>query len=249
MSEAARLWLVNVGLSCLVSVVTFWGMGGVAHWWFYVRRRADAGAWKIQPGRFLTPARERQARRLGGINILAGAVVGGTLAWHVQRGGWSSLHTDGRDGIAWLATSFLLCVAMMDAGLYYSHRALHHRWLFRRIHRLHHVFVAPTVFTTLAMHPVEMAVFVVFVFLPAFVIPMHAGVFIAALAYTYLVGMLDHAGIRVRLRLPFHTFGFHDDHHIYVHCNYGHHTTLFDRFHRTVHTNEPELGPRVEEMG
>src|SRR5262245_12585400 len=135
LSDAARQWLVNVGLSCLVSVVTFWGLGGFAHWWFYVHRRADAAAWKIQPGRFLTAARERQARLLGGINILAGGVVGGTLAWHVQRGGWSSLHTDGGDSLAWLATSFVLCVVMMDAGLYYSHRALHHRSLFRRIHR------------------------------------------------------------------------------------------------------------------
>jgi lathosterol oxidase len=41
--------------------------------------------------------------------------------------------------------------------------------------------------------------------------------------------------VRARWRLPLHTNnGFHDDHHVYFHCNYGHHTMLFDRLHGTV---------------
>jgi lathosterol oxidase len=240
MSEPLRQWLVCAGASCAVSLVTFFGLGGMVHWWFYVRRRDRAAEWKHQPRRFLTRARERHAVRLGGVNIVLSALAGGTLAWHVQRGGWSTLHLDaGRHGISWHVVSLVLALAMMDAGLYYSHRLLHHRFLFRHIHRLHHIYLAPVVFTTLAMHPVELALFSLFVFLPAFVIPMHAGVFVVALAYTYLVGMIDHAGIRSRWRLPFHSDGFHDDHHIYVHCNYGHHTTLFDRFHGTVRTDQP----------
>lgn len=242
MSEASRAWLHSVGLSTVVSIVTFWGLGGAVHWWFYRHRRDDAARWKIQR-RFLRPARARLAMWLGGGNILFGALVGGTLAWHVGRGGFSTLYVDSqRYGWWYLPVSLVACVAMMDAGLYYSHRALHHRALFRHVHRIHHLFVAPTVFTTLAMHPLEMATFMLFVFLPAFVLPMHAGVFVVAVAYTYLVGMIDHAGIRVRARFPFHTFGFHDDHHVYVHCNYGHHTDLWDRLHDTVHRGQRALG-------
>ena len=30
--------LLSVGLSVGLSVLTFWGIGGLVHWWFYVRR-------------------------------------------------------------------------------------------------------------------------------------------------------------------------------------------------------------------
>jgi Delta7-sterol 5-desaturase len=104
------------------------------------------------------------------------------------------------------------------------------------VHRWHHRYVAPTVFTTTAMHPLEFVIFMAALLVPAFVIPMHAGVYVLVIAYTYLVGMIDHAGIRLRFKLPLHGDArFHDDHHVYFHCNYGHHTSLFDRLHGTVH--------------
>jgi Delta7-sterol 5-desaturase len=71
---------------------------------------------------------------------------------------------------------------------------------------------------------------------------MHVVVYALVIAYTYLIGMIDHAGVRVRWKLPFHGDNrFHDDHHIHVRGNYGHHTALFDRLHDTVH-----VAPRAE---
>jgi Delta7-sterol 5-desaturase len=234
-----RDWLASVGLSLLISVVTFWGIGGAIHWWFYVRRRARAAEWKLQPDRWLTRDQSRGAFWLGSFNILVGSIVGGTFTWWVAHGG-SPLYGDARRyGLWWLPVSALLGLVMIDAGLYYSHRLLHDRRLFRYIHRWHHRFVAPTVFTTTAMHPVEFLIFMSFLLLPAFVVPMHVGVYIAVIGYTYFIGIVDHVGVRVRWRLPFHGDNrFHDDHHVYFHCNFGHHTALFDRLHGTVHRHD-----------
>ena len=232
----AGSWWVCVVASLTVSVVTFWGAGGAVHYWYYVRRRGEAAAWKLQPGRFLSPALGRHAFVLGSLNLLLGSLIGGSFVWYLGRGGWSTLYFDaGRFGYPYLAVSFAVVFFLIDAGLYYSHRLLHHKKLFRHIHRWHHRYVAPTVFTTTAMHPVEFVIFTAALLLPAVLVPVHAAVYVAAIGYTYLVGMLDHSGIVARWRLPFHRDNrFHDDHHVYFHCNYGHHTPLWDLLHGTV---------------
>jgi Delta7-sterol 5-desaturase len=234
--EEVRLWLMCVGGALAVSVATFWGIGGAVHWRFYRRRRAQAAEWKLQPARWLSPALSRHAFWLGSGNILFGSLVGGSFVFHLARGGWSRVYFDaGRFGWAWLVLSPLAVLFLIDAGLYYSHRFLHHKAVFRHVHRWHHRYVAPTVFTTTAMHPLEFLIFMAMLMLPAFLLPIHAGVYAAVIAYTYLIGMLDHSGIRAAWRLPLHADNrFHDDHHVYFHCNYGHHTALWDRWHGTV---------------
>lgn len=229
--------LLMIGISLAVSFVTFWGLGGLVHWHFYVRRRDDAARWKVQPKRFLTPRLMRSAFWLGSLNMAIGALVGGTFAWHVARGGWSTLYFDPLEhGFAWLVASAIVTYFVIDAGLYYSHRVLHGRWLFRHVHRWHHRYTAPVIFTTTAVHPVEFLIFQAFVMLPVVVVPVHWAVYVLVVAYTYLIGMIDHCGIRVRWPLPLHSGNdFHDDHHVHFHCNYGHHTQIFDVLHDTVH--------------
>lgn len=222
--------------SVAVSLVTFWGLGGLVHAWFYARRRGDAATWKLQPRRFLSARMTRHALALGSFNMVVGATVGGLFAWHVARGGYSSLYFDPLEhGVPWLIVSAVVTFFVIDAGLYYSHRFLHRPWMFRHIHRWHHRYTAPIVFTTTAVHPLEFLIFEAFVLLPALLVPVHWAVYVAVVAYTYLIGMIDHSGIVVRWPLPLHSGNrFHDDHHVYFHCNYGHHTQIFDLLHETV---------------
>src|SRR5687768_13931703 len=133
-----------IAISIAVSAVTFWGLGGFVHYWFYVRRARDAAAWKLQPNRFLSAKLTRHALKLGSANIIMGATIGGTFAWHVSRGGWSALYIDPNEyPLWWMPISALLTYFAIDAGLYYSHRLLHRRWLFKHVHRWHHRYTAP----------------------------------------------------------------------------------------------------------
>lgn len=247
MPEDLTALLYSVGFSVGVSLLTFWGVGGAIHYQFYVRRRADAAAWKVQPKRFLSTALERHAFWLGSFNMVMGAVIGGVFAWHVARGGASTLYFDPLEhGVPWLFGSAIATYFLIDAGLYYSHRALHGRWLFRHVHRWHHRYTAPIIFTTTAVHPLEFLIFQAFVMLPVVVIPVHWAVYVLVVGYTYFIGMLDHAGIAVRWPLPLHRGpSFHDDHHVHFHCNYGHHTQLFDYVHDTVRKEGRRYGPDV----
>src|SRR3954464_7273296 len=102
-------WARFIAFSLGASVLTFWGLGGLVHYHYYVRRRGQASAWKLQPERWLQAGQVRHAFTLGSVNILIGSVLGGTLAWHVARGGWSRLYFDtGRHGRAWLPISAVL---------------------------------------------------------------------------------------------------------------------------------------------
>jgi len=230
------LLLSCIGGSLAASFVTFWGLGGLVHYAFYARRRDRAAEWKLQPKRFLPDRMVRHAFWLGSFNMAIGATLGGIFAWHVLRGGYSSLYFDPLEhGLLWLVLSAIATFFLIDAGLYYSHRLLHQPRLFRHIHRWHHRYTAPVVFATTAVHPIEFLIFAFFVLLPALILPVHWAVYVAVVAYTYLIGMIDHSGIDVRWPLPLHSGNrFHDDHHVFFHCNYGHHTQLFDRLHDTV---------------
>ena len=175
----------------------------------------------------------RHAFWLGSFNIVMGGVVGGTFTWNVLRGGWSSLYFDPLEhGVPWLIASAIVGLFTIDAGLYYSHRFLHRKMWFRHVHRWHHRYTAPVMWTTTAVHPLEFLFFQFFVMLPAILVPMHWAVYLLIAGYTYLIGMIDHCGISVNWPLPLHSGNrFHDDHHVYFHCNYGHHTQVFDQLH------------------
>jgi lathosterol oxidase len=74
----------------------------------------------------------------------------------------------------------------------------------------------------------------------------HAAVYVALVGYTYLIGMIDHSGIKLRVPLPLHADnGFHDEHHVCFHCNYGHHTALFDKLHGTTRRADRVYGEDV----
>jgi lathosterol oxidase len=246
-AESVQTLLVSIGISVAVSLVTFWGIGGLIHWWFYVRRRAEAEQWKLQPKRFMKPEMVRHAFWLGSFNMVLGGVVGGTFSWHVVRGGWSSLYFDPLEhGVPWLIASAIVGFFTIDAGLYYSHRLQHNKLWFRYVHRWHHRYTAPVLWTTTAVHPLEFLFFQFSVLLPAILVPMHWAVYILVVLYTYLIGMIDHGGIKVNWPLPLHSGNrFHDDHHVYFHCNYGHHTQIFDQLHGTVHRKDRRYGEDV----
>lgn len=235
-SFTSGLWLRMVGISVAVTAVTYWGMCGLVHYHFYVRRRDAAAHWKIQPNRWLDARKSRDAFWMGTGNIMLGAVIGGSFAAYIVGGGWSLMYFDPhRYPLWWLPVSAVVLFFVFDGGLYYSHRLLHQKWLFRRVHRHHHKFLAPTIFTMTAVHPVEFLMHQSVLIAAAFIVPVHWAVYVAVVLYTYLIGAIDHSGVKVAWPLPLHTSNaFHDDHHVYFHTNYGHHTAVWDKLHGTV---------------
>lgn len=56
-----------------------------------------------------------------------------------------------------IALDLLVMTAWNELHFYACHRLLHTRWLFRRVHAVHHRSVRPTPWSTYGFHPVEAA--------------------------------------------------------------------------------------------
>ena len=73
-----------------------------------------------------------------------------------------------------------------------------------------------------------------YVLAPAFLFPLHGGIFFFFLGAVYLLGFWDHCGIKL-FRIPLHGSNkFHDDHHKYFHVNFGFTVPWFDMLHKTI---------------
>jgi lathosterol oxidase len=211
------------------------GIGGLFEWLYYRRRRADAAAWKCQPGRWSDRRARRAELLLGSANLAAASIGSGLFAWWVARGGGTAIYFDlaGR-GLPFTVATALGYFALTDCALYWAHRILHRKALFRAIHRVHHRWTAPTAFTAMAMHPLEFALYQSIMLVPLFVLPVHVAALIAVLIYQNIIALLDHSGVDLGSLLPWQPPPrFHDDHHVYFQLNYGQTLGLWDRLFGT----------------
>lgn len=229
------LWLYVV-IALIGANVSFVGIGGGIHYWYYVKNRDRHEEWKLQPGKFLSDSRAREAMLLGLLNMNMASAIFGVLTWGVFEHGWSQLYYDMDDySLGWAALSVFLAWLVIEASAYYMHAGSHIGWVYKKIHYIHHRYSAPTFWTISAMHPLEWFAHATYIVLPAFLFPMHIGLYLFVVICTFIAGFWDHCGIRLPFDLPMHGSNrFHDDHHKYFHVNFGFTCSLFDRIHDTV---------------
>merc|ERR1712142_1395538 len=157
----------------------------------------------------------------------------------------------------------LVCIICHDIWFYYGHRMLHHRLIYKHIHKVHHEWTAPIAPAAVYAHPVE-HVLTGQVSVTNGIILMGSAIPTAWLWFC-LIGlqvMNDHSGYHFPLSF---SPEFHDFHHLKFHTSYGwlgvtdwlhgtdsqfHKSEIHDKRHIRLHTTESarELFPdQVEE--
>lgn len=152
-------------------------------------------------------------------------------------------------GTGRLMLEFAAFVLLHDAYFYWAHRAMHSRWLFRRVHRLHHKSRTPTPWAAYAFAPPEALLEAAIMPLAALLLPMHE--LTAFLFVTHMIArnVIGHAGVELFpswwLRVPLlrlvTTTTHHDLHHSHGGYNFGLYFTWWDRLMNTEH---PEYASR-----
>lgn len=243
------LLAVCVGVSSFAGLVVYHAVAGCLHFRYYVRRSTAAELWKLQPERFLTPELHRRAIRSGTLNMALSGLLSGALVYTVVS---DSFHTPIYTEVAslggWTYTvgSTVVLFVLTDYIAYLVHRALHTRFLFRHVHRFHHRFVATTPYVALALHPLELLMLQAATLTPMLVIPFHAVSVAGVVLYILVYNVAGHSGVRLVSALPWQPPSrFHDDHHAYVHVNFGQHLILWDRLHGTLRRHGRRYGPEV----
>ena len=152
--------------------------------------------------------------------------------------GWTQIYLPFDEWtLAYLPMSFLIGALVHEFYFYWTHRAMHHPKLYRRIHAIHHHSVKTTPWASFSFHPWEALVHASFLPLLALVIPLHPTVIIAYLMFMTLTALSNHLGVEL---IPFSSVlrwfisgTHHAIHHRDFHYNYGLYFCFIDQWFGT----------------
>ncbi|KAF6082852.1 sterol-C5-desaturase [Phyllostomus discolor] len=149
--------------------------------------------------------------------------------------GYSKLYDDiGGFPHGWfhLLVSVLSFLFFTDMLIYWIHRGLHHRLVYKRIHKPHHIWKIPTPFASHAFHPVDGFLQSLPYHIYPFLFPLHKVVYLGLYVLVNIWTISIHDGdFRVpQILKPFiNGSAHHTDHHMFFDYNYGQYFTLWDR--------------------
>jgi sterol desaturase/sphingolipid hydroxylase (fatty acid hydroxylase superfamily) len=233
------------GIVCLVALASFvssafrylsWSTA--LYWLFYVKKREAWLSRKVQP-RFPS-ARDVRREALWGLSSCAVYAGLTALIYVAALKNWTAFYLDVSErGWGYFALSIVLMLFLHDAYFYFTHRLSHQwRWLFRKVHRIHHQSVNPTPFADIMFHPVDALIHAGFVPLFVFLLPTHPVAFGLFLSLVTVVNAMGHIGYEFfpawQARVPLLRWisrpTAHNLHHSKVHCNYGLYFRIWDRW-------------------
>ena len=204
--------------------------------------RAGLSRRKLQP-RDATAADRRREILASLRTALIFSLVGSTVAIGVHLG-WMTVYKGFEQaGPLYLVLSLALMLVAHDAYFYWTHRAMHHRRLFRLFHRAHHLSRTPTPWAAYSFAVPEAIVHAVFVPLFLLAVPMHGLALFAFGAIQILRNVMGHAGTEVHGAAfgPGRWLGWnnttthHDLHHEAGRYNYGLYFRWWDKLMGTEH--------------
>jgi Delta7-sterol 5-desaturase len=185
------------------------------------------------------PAHARRELAYSAVTAIVFSLVG-VGVWFGKQAGVLRLYAEVGDyGWPYFAFTFVALVVLHDAYFYWTHRAMHHRRLFRVVHRVHHLSTNPSPLAAYAFAPAEALIHALFVPLVALVVPLHEVAVFAFLAFMIVRNVVAHLGVELhprwfaRTRLT--TTTHHAMHHKKPAGNYGLYFTWWDRLMGTEH--------------
>ena len=158
--------------------------------------------------------------------------------------GWNTNHD-----YTWaiILQKFIVCLLLEEVFFYYGHRMLHLDFFYQRIHKIHHIWIAPTAISTFYVHPFEHFL--------SNILPLFLSAWIVDLPFYYVQvfmhvatvnAVIAHAGYAYLVTGPRENYlQLHDAHHLYRKYNYGV-LGILDYFHSTLLLDKTHLPEKVK---
>jgi sterol desaturase/sphingolipid hydroxylase (fatty acid hydroxylase superfamily) len=176
--------------------------------------------------------------------VIFGIVGAATIS--AARHGWTRMYWRVSDhGWGWFAGSIVASIFLHDTYFYWTHRCMHHRWLFPLFHRVHHLSNNPSPWAAYAFAPAEAVVEAGIFPLTAMLLPIHPLAFALFMLWQIVFNVAGHTGfefhppwlMRSPLRYLLNTPTNHVLHHEKLRGNYGLYFNLRDRWMGTNHAD------------
>lgn len=205
---------------------------------------------KIQsrtPGKFFI---EREGRYTT-YSLIVFAGIGALTDFLISRG-WTQAYSDwGAYGYFYLILSVPIVLVLQDTYIYWAHRMLHWKPLYRWVHSWHHRFHNPTPLSAFAFHPIEGVVQNAYIPLIILFVPVHEVVMAGFSAFVFFITVYGHSGYELRAGKVgvwqiFNTSLHHNQHHTAFIYNYGIFLNFWDKW---MGTNHPTYLAEFERLG
>lgn len=139
---------------------------------------------------------------------------------------------------AFIAFSVFLFLMFTDGLIYWIHRFLHHRLVYKYLHKDHHKWKIPTPYSSHAFHPVDGFLQSLPYHIYPFIFPLHKVAYLLLFVFVNVWTVSIHDGdYRVpKIFQPFiNGSAHHTEHHLLYKYNYGQFFTLWDRIGCSFH--------------
>ncbi|EDV29242.1 uncharacterized protein TRIADDRAFT_18639 [Trichoplax adhaerens] len=156
------------------------------------------------------------------------------VAFLLEVRGYSQLYDDINlyGGIGFAIFSMVSFLLFTDMGIYWIHRFLHTRYVYKYIHKPHHKWKIASPFASHAFHPIDGFMQSLPYHIYPFLFPLHKLTYLGLFVFVniWTVSIHDgHCRVPALLRSVVNGSAHHTDHHVYFDYNYGQFFTLWDK--------------------
>ena len=144
-------------------------------------------------------------------------------------------------GITYMIMSFILTLVFHDFYFYWTHRFMHHKKIFKYVHRVHHESTNPSPWAAYSFHPWEALIQAMVLPIMVLIFPLHPLVIFLFLTYMIVRNVIGHLGFEIFPKgftknkwLNWTTaVTHHNIHHERFNSNYGLYFSWWDRWMKT----------------
>jgi Delta7-sterol 5-desaturase len=196
---------------------------------------------RIQPAQTATPFRMRRELKNSMVTLFIFTVID-IIIYVAQQHGYTLVYTDiDQYGWGYLVFSVAVIILVHDTWFYFIHRLMHHPYVYRHVHRVHHLSTDPSPLAAFSFHPLEAlaeaGVYILFTFL----LPVHLVALWSWQVVQLIMNVIAHLGYEIypkgfnthwlfRIKTP---STHHNMHHEKFNGNYGLYFTWWDKIFKT----------------
>ncbi|XP_068220553.1 fatty acid hydroxylase domain-containing protein 2-like [Palaemon carinicauda] len=140
----------------IMSYCVYWGVGTLYLLLDVTSLHSFAKRYKMQPGTNEPPQFRALLKTFGLVSfnqIFAGVPFMSAGYYLLQVRGYD--RSQQLPTFHWVLFELSIYVLFIEIGFYYAHRLIHHRSLYKHIHKIHHEWQSPIVYSALYVHPLE----------------------------------------------------------------------------------------------